>query len=236
MNSSGPRGRRRGKPDTRARIPDAARRRFLDGGYRAFRLRAIAADADVDFALVSYYFGSKKGLLTAVLAAVPNPPGIVDHVIDGDLVTLPERALRAVLDLWDNPESGAPLRALVAGAAHDAAFAAVVRETMQQPVIDTLAERIGGRDARTRAAVFYTQIAGLIGARYLLCLEPIASMSADDIVEIYRARGCRRNGSWPSSTASAGRPSVRRFGCCPPSGSSASGMAQGRSSPPNRTR
>lgn len=153
MNSSGPRGRRRGKPDTRARIPDAARRRFLDGGYRAFRLRAIAADADVDFALVSYYFGSKKGLLTAVLAAVPNPPGIVDHVIDGDLVTLPERALRAVLDLWDNPESGAPLRALVAGAAHDAAFAAVVRETMQQPVIDTLAERIGGRDARTRAAV-----------------------------------------------------------------------------------
>jgi AcrR family transcriptional regulator len=187
MNSSSPRGRRRGKPDTRARILDVARRRFLDGGYRAFTLRAIAAGADVDFALVSYYFGSKKGVLTAVLAEVPNPPAIVDRVTQGDLSTFPERALRTVLDLWDDPETGAPLRALIAGAAHDAAFAAVVKETMQQAVIDKIADRIGGKDARKRAAAFYAQIAGLIGTRYLLCLDPIASMSPDEIIEIYRA-------------------------------------------------
>jgi AcrR family transcriptional regulator len=187
MNSSSPRGRRRGKPDTRARILDVARRRFVDGGYRAFTLRAIAAEADVDFALVSYYFGSKKGLLTAVLAEVPNPPAIVDRVTQGNLATFPERALRTALDLWDDPETGAPLRALIAGAAHDAAFAAVVKETMQQAVIDKIADRVGGKDARKRAAAFYAQIAGLIGTRYLFCLDPIASMSPDEIIEIYRA-------------------------------------------------
>lgn len=136
MNSPSPRGRRRGKPDTRARILDVARRRSRH---------------------------------------------------PGDLATFPERALRTVLGLWDDPETGAPLRALIAGAAHDAAFAAVVKETMQQAVIDKIADRVGGKDARKRAAAFYAQIAGLIGTRYLLRLDPIASMSPDDIVEIYRA-------------------------------------------------
>ena len=187
MNSSGARGRRRGKPDTRAQILDVARRRFLDGGYRAFTLRAVAAEAGVDLALVSYYFGSKKGLLTAVLDLVPSPAAIAEITTRGDLATFPERALRTVLGLWDDPETGTPLRALIAGAAHDAAFAAVVKETMEQAVIDQIADRIDGEDARKRAAAFYAQIAGLIGTRYILCLDPIAAMPSDEIVEIYRA-------------------------------------------------
>jgi len=186
-NSPGPRGRRRGNPDTRAQILDAARRRFLSGGYRAFTLRAIAAEAGVDIALVGYYFGSKKGLLSAVLALVPNPAAIVDRVAQGDLATFPERALRSVLALWDDPATSAPLRALLAGAARDAAFAAIVKETMQQAVIDKIADRIGGQGVRARAAAFYAQMAGLIGTRYILCLEPIASMPADELIEIYRA-------------------------------------------------
>jgi AcrR family transcriptional regulator len=187
MNSPGPRGRRRGNPDTRSQILDVARRRFLDEGYRAFTLRAIAAEAGVDFALIGYYFGSKKGLLNAVLDLAPNPAAIVDLVIQGDLATFPGRALRAVLALWDDPETGAPMRALIAGAAHDAAFAALVKETIEQAVIDKIADRIGGKAARKRAAAFYAQIAGLIGTRYILCLEPIASMSSDDVIEIYQA-------------------------------------------------
>ena len=179
------RGPRRGKPDTRAQILDVARRRFLNGGYRAFTIRAIAAEANVDLALVSYYFGSKKGLLAAVLAQMPNRPSIVERVIQGDLATFPERALRTVLALWEDPDTGASLRALIAGAAHDAAFAAVISETMEQPVIDEIADRITGNGARKRAAAFYAQIAGLIGTRYILCLEPIASMSSEEIVEIY---------------------------------------------------
>lgn len=143
--------------------------------------------AGVDFALIGYYFGSKKGLLNAVLDLAPNPAAIVDLVIQGDLATFPGRALRAVLALWDDPETGAPMRALIAGAAHDAAFAALVKETMEQAVIDKIADRIGGKAARERAAAFYAQIAGLIGTRYILCLEPIASMSSDDVIEIYQA-------------------------------------------------
>jgi len=35
--------------------------------------------------------------------------------------------------------------------------------------------------------VIPAQMAGLIGTRYILCLEPIASMPADELIEIYRA-------------------------------------------------
>ena len=45
----------------------------------------------MDIALVGYYFGSKQGLLSAVLALVPNPAVIVDRVAHGDLATFPER-------------------------------------------------------------------------------------------------------------------------------------------------
>ncbi|MER6633299.1 TetR family transcriptional regulator [Streptomyces sp. NPDC000987] len=185
MNSSGSRGRRPGKPDTRAQILDVARRRFLEGGYQAVTLRSIAAEAGVDLALVSYYFGSKKGLLSAALALIVNPSDILDRAARGDLATFPRRALHDLLSLWDDAETGAPLRALVAGAAHDAAFADLVREMAEKELIDKIAARIGGRDAGKRAAAFCAQIAGLIVTRYVLRLEPIASMAPDEIVRIY---------------------------------------------------
>jgi AcrR family transcriptional regulator len=39
-------------------IRDAARARFLAEGYQSVTLREVAADAGVDVALISYYFGS----------------------------------------------------------------------------------------------------------------------------------------------------------------------------------
>ncbi len=52
---------------TRARIRDAALRRFGDEGIRATTLRAIATDASVSAALIVHHFGSKQGLVTACI-------------------------------------------------------------------------------------------------------------------------------------------------------------------------
>jgi AcrR family transcriptional regulator len=184
-NSPHPRGRRPGKPDTRAKILDVARQRFLEGGSGAFTLRSIADEAGVNVALVSYYFGAKEGLLSAVLAPVVNPSRVLDRLARGDPATFAERALRTLLSLWESPETGASLRALIAGAVREAALAERVKETMEQEVIDKIAVWVGGHDARVRAAAFYAQLAGLIGTRYILRLEPIASMSPDELVRIY---------------------------------------------------
>jgi AcrR family transcriptional regulator len=70
----GRRGRRSGNPDTRAEILAIACRRLVADGYYGVTMRAIAAEAGVDAALISYYFGSKKGLFGAALALSANPP------------------------------------------------------------------------------------------------------------------------------------------------------------------
>lgn len=185
MNSSSRRGRRPGKPDTRARILEVARRRFLDEGYQTVTMRSIATEAGVDLALVSYYFGSKKGLLGAALALAANPADTLGRAAEGELALFPQRALSSLLHLWEDPESGAPLRALVVGATHDTVVTSLVKEMVEVELIDAIAARIGGAHARKRAAAFCAQIAGLIVTRYILRLEPIASMSTDELIQLY---------------------------------------------------
>lgn len=54
-------------PDTREKILDAAEELIIEHGYAGTSLRAIAASAEVNLAATHYHFGSKKGLLAAVL-------------------------------------------------------------------------------------------------------------------------------------------------------------------------
>jgi AcrR family transcriptional regulator len=185
MNSVSRRGRRPGKPDTRARILDVARRRFLNEGYQTVTMRSIALEAGVVLALVSYYFGSKRGLLGATLALAANPADILSRAAEGEPALFPQRALYALLHLWEDPDSGAPLRALVVGAAHDEVVTSLVKEMVEVELIDQIAARIGGANARKRAAAFCAQIAGLIVTRYVLRLEPIASMCPDELIQLY---------------------------------------------------
>lgn len=181
MNKSG-RGRRTGSPDTQELIRDAARLRFMADGYRAVTLRAIAADAGVDVALVSYYFSSKQGLFTAAMALPANPAEVFASQIDGDLETLAERVLRLMMSIWDDPETGTPLRTMASAAAVEPELNRLVREAIGREIIERLAERLGDPDGDRRAAAFAAQMSGVIFSRYIFRFEPIASMAPDDVV------------------------------------------------------
>ncbi|MFD5636007.1 TetR family transcriptional regulator [Streptomyces sp. NPDC127077] len=179
------RGRRPGSPDTRAAILEIARRRFLEDGYHAVTLRSVAGEAEVDLALISYYFGSKKGLFGAALALGANPAELLARVVrEGDLATFPERVVRQVLAVWDDPVTGPPLLAMMKTAIDDDSLGALVKEAMEREIVDRIATLVPGRDARHRAAAFTTVIAGLIATRYLLRLEPITSMTTDELVRL----------------------------------------------------
>lgn len=52
--------------DTREKILDAAEHLFVEHGFAATSMRAIAQTAEVNLAATNYHFGSKKGLLAAV--------------------------------------------------------------------------------------------------------------------------------------------------------------------------
>lgn len=53
-------------------IVDVAERLFAKDGFEATSVRDIAKEADVNVAMISYYFGSKKNLLTAIVARHAN--------------------------------------------------------------------------------------------------------------------------------------------------------------------
>ena len=65
-------GRRPGRQDSRRAVLDAARARFARDGYDATTIRGVAADAGVDPSLVMQFYGSKDGLLAAVLEQLAN--------------------------------------------------------------------------------------------------------------------------------------------------------------------
>ena len=53
--------------DTKEKILDVAEKLFASTGYKGTSLRMITAAAEVNLAAVNYHFGSKEGLVTAVI-------------------------------------------------------------------------------------------------------------------------------------------------------------------------
>lgn len=158
-----------------------ARDRFLTEGYAHVSLRSIAADAGVDVALISYHYGSKKGLFGAAMALAANPAELLARELDGPLNSLPERIVHTVLTAWEDPETSGSLRAFMLAAVQDPDVARLFREMLEREMIGRIAERIGGADAARRASVAASQIAGLVMARYLIGFEPLASMPVDEL-------------------------------------------------------
>ena len=62
-----PSGKGRGDADSRQRILEAAVALFARNGYGATGMRELASAANVNLAMVNYFFGSKKGLLKEIL-------------------------------------------------------------------------------------------------------------------------------------------------------------------------
>jgi AcrR family transcriptional regulator len=182
MNKQRGRGRPLGDSDAREQILKAGRRLFLANGYRGASLRSIGAEAGVDSALISYYFGSKRGLFAAVMRLYVSPADVVRQSLPGDPAHLPERIIANVLAAWDDPVVGAPLVTLYSSAGTDPDASRLVRELVENEILGVIAAYLGGREASARASVAGSQISGLIFMRYVLRAEPVATMPVQELV------------------------------------------------------
>ncbi len=175
-------GRRAGSSDTREEILAAARARFSTHGYGGTTIRAVAADAGVDAALVHYFFATKDGLFAAALELPVNPAEIVGGALEGNLDGLGERLVRSGLEAWDDMRTRATLLAVVRSAtSHDAA-GGMLRSLVEHGVVARLAAALPGPDARLRAALVGSQMAGLVVTRYVVRVEPLASADRETLV------------------------------------------------------
>ncbi|WP_225983892.1 TetR/AcrR family transcriptional regulator [Epidermidibacterium keratini] len=176
-------GRPRGPSDVADRILSAARKQFLADGYDATSVRSIAESAGVSHSLVNYHFGSKSGLFSAVLDLVMGPGQVLDRVAARHQGSaLAPHLLAQALALWDSPALAPRLRELIRDAAEDPQRAEVLRGYLHSTVVDRFAEQIGGPDAHRLASGAAAVMAGVFLTRYVIRLEPIASMSREEIV------------------------------------------------------
>lgn len=176
--SAGP-GRRAGQSTSREDILAAARVRFARHGYSGTTVRSVAVDAGVDAALVHYFFGTKASLFAATMALPVNPADVLAGVLAEGLDGVGERLARAFLRIWDDPEAGRPLIALVRSAASHEEAATMLREFAGQEVLGRIASALDDPQAGLRATLVASQLVGVAMARYVLRVEPLASAGHD---------------------------------------------------------
>jgi AcrR family transcriptional regulator len=183
MTEPTPRGRRPGAPDTRAAILTAARESFASAGFAGTTIRAIATAAGVDAALVHHYFGTKDELFLAALELPVDPRAVLAPAVAAGPDGAGERMLRAFLGVWDEPETRLPLLAL-ARSLTEPASQKLVAEGFVPVVVQPVIAALGVDRPQERATLFASQIIGLIMVRYLLRVEPLASMPAEQVVAV----------------------------------------------------
>ena len=176
-------GRPAGGSDTRERILASARELFARNGIGNTSIRAVATAAGVDSALVHHYFGTKEKLFAAAVRIPIDPMDIIGPLREIPVEEIGYKLPSMLLPLWDS-ELGtrfiAALRSIIAGSEVN-----LFRSFIQ----DVIAVEVGARvdnppgSGIVRIQFVASQLVGVVMARYILQLEPFASLPPDQIAK-----------------------------------------------------
>jgi AcrR family transcriptional regulator len=178
VNDSEPAGHRSRAHDPqgrRAAVLTAARRLFAKNGYARTSIRAIAAEADVNHALVVTYFGGKEALFMEAVGRFHIP----QDALGGDIEGMGARIARAYMDRWENMAEDDPWLALVRSSlSHEGSYQ-LLRSELEAQQAEPLSTALGSAgDGPQRSAMVQCLIAGMILTRYIYRLEPARSLPA----------------------------------------------------------
>jgi AcrR family transcriptional regulator len=167
---------RRSSDRTKAAILSAARERFGAAGFQGATIRAIAADAKVDPAMVMRYYGSKDKLFAAAAEFDLRFPDLsaIERKEVGRLM------VRHFLERWEGDE---PLVVLLRSSATNAEAAQRMHEIFGAQLEPLVASLVPAEEVATRAGLIATQILGMAWCRFVLRLPPVIDMTEDEIVE-----------------------------------------------------
>lgn len=146
-------------------------------------MRAIAADASVDVAMVYYFFGNKEGLYTAAAVTGPEHPlHQLAALLDEGPEDIGRRLVRQFLQRWDAGAAFEPLVALW----NSADLLPQARNMLEHSLVGPLAKRLnrdfGVSEPELRLELAASHLIGLAFARYQLRIEPLASIGIEQLV------------------------------------------------------
>ena len=168
--------------DTRTAIQAAALEQFSERGYQATTIRSIAEQAQVDAALVLYFFGSKERLFEACVEWPFDLDEEIAAVMAAGVDRAGEGLVRLFVTTWDARGGRNTSLALLRAAMGQESAERLLREFLQAGVLMPLLAAFGVKDPVLRAGLIASQLLGLGAARYLLRLDGLTSLPADQLV------------------------------------------------------
>jgi AcrR family transcriptional regulator len=177
MTTDGRHRSRAHDPEGRRRdVLAAARRLFAAKGYAQTSIRAIAAAADVNQALVITYFGGKESLFMEAVGRFQIP----QDALAGGRGGLGARLARAYTGRWETMADDDPWPALVRSAVSHEASRELLGTALEAQLTVPLGRVLGETgDGPVRNAMVQCLIAGMIMERYIYALEPARSLPAE---------------------------------------------------------
>ncbi len=176
-------GRPAGPSDTKDTILMCARDLFARNGFNNTSVRAIAAAANVDAALVHHYFGTKQQLFAAAVHIPVDPQLVLAPLRSTPIDELGHTLPSLLLPIWDS-ELGAgfiaALRSMLAGDEVN-----LMRIFLEDVITTEVGARVDNPPGTGRIRVQFvaSQLIGVVMARYILELEPFRSLPVHQIVE-----------------------------------------------------
>lgn len=170
---------------TREKILKAARELFGKQGFLRTTMRAVAAKAGVDAALVHYFFENKENLFSAAVDLPVDPQQLKTLLEQGVLGDVPgkgtgERLIRFLLESVFTSKSHA-VAALIRAAVADPGCVPALRSLIEKTVVTGASSAIRGPDARLRAELLGAMVVGLFVVRHVVRVEPLASASPETV-------------------------------------------------------
>lgn len=172
---------------SREAVLAAAKVRFAAEGYEKTTLRSIAEDANVDPSMVLYLFGSKADLFREALRLIIDPAALVAALSGGadDEADIGTRMVRTYLRIWESPDTGPSMVAMLQSATSNSDAHDAFRAFMQNYVLTAVSDVLGGGDeARLRAMLAASQLVGAAVLRYVMKVAPMATLSDDEMVRL----------------------------------------------------
>ena len=136
----------------------------------------------MDPALVHHYFATKEGVFAAAMRLPMEPAMVVPRIVNGPPDELGERLVRVLLTMTSDVEGRESIVGMMRAAMTNDQALVMIREFITDAILGRVVEALGVSPLRMEAV--FAQMSGLILARHIIRLEPLASADIEELVEL----------------------------------------------------
>ena len=181
------RGRRPRGAVSREEILHAATELFGEYGYQETTNRKIGEVAGVDTKLVHYYFGTKEELFATAITEAFRSRGFPEFLTEASLKgdgSPGERYLGAILSVLEEPGLGVAFVGLIRNLGTHEESRQLFLRFITNEVLGRMGSALHADNAQVRLTLMGSQVLGLVMARYVVKVEPLASLPAREVARM----------------------------------------------------